>query len=154
MPYNPDYLSRNAREGADCNVADDFNLTDTEKLNLKNIADAFHAKGKPFVVIMNIGGGIETASWRNNADTILLAWQPGLEAGSSVADVLTGLVNPSGKLAYTFPVKYEDEPTAKNFPNSGGNRDEVIYEEGIDVGYKYFNSFGVKPAYPFGYGLS
>ncbi len=147
-------IGRNAGEGADRKVAD-FNVSDSEKTLIKNIADAFHAKGKKLIVVINIGGVIETASWRDNADAILLAWQPGLEAGNSIADVLTGVVNPSGKLATTFPVKYEDEPSAKNFPfTATGKSNEVIYEEGVYVGYRYFNSFGVKTAYPFGYGVS
>ncbi|MDB5279629.1 MAG: Beta-glucosidase [Ferruginibacter sp.] len=147
-------ISRNAGEGTDRKIAADFNLSDTEKVVIENIASAFHVKGKRLIVVLNIGGAIETASWRNNADAILLAWQPGLEAGNAVADLLGGIVNPSGKLATTFPVKYEDDPSAKNFPGYGGKSDEVVYEEGIYVGYRYYNSFGVKPAFPFGYGLS
>ncbi len=147
-------IGRNAGEGAD-RIVSDFNLTNNEKTVIKNIADAFHAKGKKLIVILNIGGAIETASWKDNADAILLAWQPGLEAGNAVADVLIGNVNPSGKLAVSFPVKYEDEPSAKNFPGTpADNPTEVVYEEGIYVGYRFFNSFGVKPAYPFGFGLS
>jgi beta-glucosidase len=148
-------IGRNAGEGADRKVTDNFNLTDNEKLTIKQISEAFHQKGKKLIVVMNIGGVIETSSWQSNADGILLAWQPGLEAGNAVADVLKGLVNPSGKLAITFPVKYEDVPSAKNFPGTPENNPtEVIYEEGIYVGYRYYNSFGIKPAYPFGFGLS
>jgi beta-glucosidase len=96
-----------------------------------------------------------------------MAWQPGLEAGNAVADVVSGKVNPSGKLTSTFPMKYEDEVTAKNFPGiefpekatTGmlGMKSipgEVTYEEGVYVGYRYYNTFNVKPAYEFGYGLS
>jgi beta-glucosidase len=148
-------IGRNAGEGGDRKVAGDFNLSDAEKSLLKNIADAFHAKGKKLIVIINSGGVIETASWRDNADAILLAWQPGIEAGTAVADVVSGTINPSGKLATTFPIKYEDEPSAKNFPGvPANNPKEVVYEEGIYVGYRYFNTFSVKPAYEFGYGLS
>ena len=147
-------ISRNAGEGADRKVAD-FNLSDAEKDQIKTIADAFHAKGKKLIVVLNIGGVIETTSWKDQADAILLAWQPGLEAGNSVADVLSGVVNPSGKLAQTFPVKYEDVPSAKSFPGTPADRPtESVYSEGIYVGYRYFNTFGVKAAYPFGYGLS
>ncbi len=147
-------ISRNAGEGADRKVAD-FNLSDAEKVQVKTIADAFHAKSKKLIIVLNIGGVIETVSWKDNADAILLAWQPGLEAGNSVADVLSGSVNPSGKLAQTFPVKYEDVPSAKSFPGTPVDRPaESIYNEGIYVGYRYFNTFGVKTAYPFGYGLS
>src|SRR5690242_14817074 len=110
----------------------------------------FMQRGKKLVVIINAGGAIETAFWRDNADAILLAWQPGIEGGNAIADVLSGAVNPSGKLATTFPMQYEDEPTAKNFPGTPANNPtEVKYEEGIYVGYRYFNTFNVKPAYEF-----
>jgi beta-glucosidase len=148
-------ISRNAGEGADRKIDSNFNLLDAEKAQVKAVADAFHAKGKKLIVILNVGGVIEMASWNSNADAILLAWQPGLEAGNAIADVLSGAINPSGKLAATFPVKYEDIPSAKSFPGTpASNPAEVVYDEGIYVGYRYFNSFGVKTTYPFGYGLS
>jgi len=160
-------IGRNAGEGADRKVENDFNLMDSEKALIKNITDAFHAKGKKVVVVLNTGGVVETASWRDQVDGILLAWQPGLEAGNAITDVLSGKVNPSGKLATTFPVNYSDDVTAKNFPGKElplpagqtpnrmmGRPAEVTYEEGIYVGYRYYNTFDVKPAYPFGYGLS
>ncbi len=147
-------IRRNAGEGADRKVAD-FNLSDVETTQIKAVADAFHAKGKKLVVVLNIGGVIETASWRDIPDAILLAWQPGLEAGNAIADVLSGSVDPSGKLAQSFPVKYEDVPSAKYFPGTPADHPtEVVYQEGIYVGYRYYNTFGVKTAYPFGYGLS
>ena len=161
-------IGRNAGEGADRNVDNDFKLKESELKLIRDVSTAFHAKGKKVVVIINAGGVIEVASWRNEVDAILLTWQPGLEAGNAVADILSGKVNPSGKLATTFPLKYEDEVTGKNFPgiefpekatNTGmfGMKvmpAEVTYEEGIFVGYRYYNSFNVKPAYEFGYGLS
>lgn len=148
-------LSRNSGEGADRKVTDDFNLTENEQLIIKTIAQSFHQKGKKLIVILNIGGVIETVSWHDQADAVLLAWQPGIEAGNSVADVLTGLVNPSGKIAVTFPVKYTDGFSSKNFPGLPvENPTQVKYEEGVYVGYRYFSSFGVKPVYPFGFGLS
>lgn len=160
-------IGRNAGEGKDRVVANDFNLKDSEIKLINAVSEAFHAKGKKVVVIINAGGVIEVASWRDKVDAVLLAWQPGLEAGNAVADVLSGKVNPSGKLAVTFPVKYEDEITAKNFPGKEfkdkavtgfmGQKEipaEVIHEEGLYVGYRYYNSFNVKTAYEFGYGLS
>lgn len=160
-------ISRNAGEGKDRKVENDFNLSDVEQALIQNVADAFHAKGKKAIVVLNIGGVIETASWRDKVDAILLAWQPGLEGGNAIADIVRGKVNPSGKLATTFPVKYEDVSSAKNFPGKEfpdqattgmmGMKAipaEVTYEEGIYVGYRYYNTFNVKPAYAFGYGLS
>jgi beta-glucosidase len=159
-------LGRNAGEGADRKLENDYYLSQAEKDLFKNVADAFHAKGKKVVVVLNIGGVIEIASWRDGVDAILLAWQPGLEAGNAVTDVLSGKVTPSGKLATTFPVDYKDVPSAKNFPGKefpeqatgeGFRRQmpaEVTYEDGIYVGYRYYNTFKVEPAYEFGYGLS
>lgn len=148
-------IGRNAGEGADRKLENDYYLSATEKELINNVTNAFHAKGKKVVVVLNIGGVIEVASWRDGVDGILLAWQPGLEAGNAIADILSGKVNPSGKLATTFAMDYKDEPSAKNFPGTPEKKPEqVIYEEGIYVGYRYFDSFKIKPAYEFGYGLS
>lgn len=160
-------IGRNAGEGSDRKVENNFNLTIAEKELITKVTTAFHAKNKKVVVVINSGGVIEVASWRNKVDAILLAWQPGLEAGNAVVDVLSGKVSPSGKLATTFPAKYEDEPSAKTFPGKEFPEKattgmmgmkaipaEVTYEEGIYVGYRYYNTFNVKPAYEFGYGLS
>jgi len=160
-------IGRNAGEGRDRKIGNDFNLSDSERIFVKNVADAFHAKNKKLVVVLNIGGVIEVASWRNNTDAILLAWQPGLEGGNAITDILTGKTNPSGKLATTFPMDYKDVPSAKNFPGKEFSDQattgsfgmklipaEVMYEEGIYVGYRYYNTFHVTPAYEFGYGLS
>ena len=160
-------IGRNAGEGADRKVDNDFNLSDAEKTLIKNVSEAFHAANKKVVVVLNVGGVIEVASWSKQADAILLVWQPGMESGNAVADVLSGKVNPSGKLATTFPIQYSDVASAKSFPGKEFREQatsgmfgmkqfpaEVTYEEGIYVGYRYFNTFNVKPAYEFGYGLS
>ncbi|HEY4325075.1 MAG TPA: glycoside hydrolase family 3 C-terminal domain-containing protein [Mucilaginibacter sp.] len=159
-------IGRNAGEGADRKQDNDYYLSDVEKGLIKSTSDAFHAKGKKVIVVLNIGGVIEVASWQDNVDAVLLAWQPGLEAGNAVTDVLSGKVNPSGKLATTFTMDYKDVPSAKTFPGKefpdqatgeGFRRQmpaEVTYEDGIYVGYRYYNTFNVKPAYEFGYGLS
>lgn len=148
-------ISRISGEATDRSIDNDFKLSEIEKNNLTNITNAFHAKGKKVVVVMNIGGVVETASWKNLPDAILIAWQPGQEAGNAVTDVISGKVNPSGKLTATFPVKYEDVPSAKNFPGTPtDNPKQVAYEEGIYVGYRYYSTFNVKTSFPFGFGLS
>lgn len=148
-------VGRNSGEGGDRKVDNDFNLAADEVELINNVSEAFHAKDKKVVVILNIGGVIETSSWKDKVDAILLSWQPGQEGGNSVADVFSGKTNPSGKLTMTFPVKYEDTPSAKNWLGMpAGNPKNVTYEEGIYVGYRYYNTFKVKPSYEFGYGLS
>ena len=167
-------IGRNSGEGSDRTATEgDFYLTSTEKEMIKNVTDAFHAKGKKVVVILNVSGVLETASWRDIPDAILLAWEPGQEGGNSVVDVLSGKVNPSGKLAVTFPMSYIDAPTAKNFPGVAEKSNvvdnaadqsgfsfmrrkpwEVTYEEDIYVGYRYYTTFKVPVAYEFGYGMS
>lgn len=168
-------IGRNSGEGGDREAkSGDFYLTDTEKSLIKNVTREFTARGKKTIVVLNVGGVIEVASWRNFPDAILLAWQPGQETGNAIADVISGKVNPSGKLATTFPMSYDDVPSAKNFPGielpdpnaekSQGDRPrrsfmrrvpaEVVYEEDIYVGYRYYNTFNIPVAYEFGYGLS
>lgn len=148
-------VGRNSGEGGDRTVDNDFNLAADEIELINNVSEAFHAKGKKVVVILNIGGVIETSSWKDKVDAILLSWQPGQEGGNSVADVFSGKVNPSGKLTMTFPTKYEDTPSAKNWLGTpADNPKNVTYAEGIYVGYRYFNTFKVKPSYEFGYGMS
>ena len=149
-------ISRNSGEGRDRTITEgDYYLTADERDMIERVSAAFRAAGKPVIAVLNIPGPIEMVSWRGLVDAILLAWQPGQEAGHAIADVLSGKVNPSGKLATTIPVSYSDVPTAKNFPGyPEDNPVQVIYEEDIYVGYRYYSTFGVEPAYPFGYGLS
>lgn len=148
-------IGRISGEGADREVENNFNLTAQEKSLIKNLADAFHAKGKKLIILMNIGSVIETTSWKDNADAILLTWAPGQEGGTAIANVISGIINPSGKLATTFPLKYEDVPSSKCFPGTPAEKPtEVVYEEGIYVGYRYNTSFGIKTSFPFGFGLS
>lgn len=170
-------LGRNAGEGSDRHLEDDFRLTATELDLLKNVSTAFHQQGKKVIVVLNIGGVIETASWRDMADAILLPWSPGQEGAHAVASILSGKVNPSGKLSMTFPLDYFDVPSARNFPyaqessQASGDAQSILeafmgqgqpkkdvdytdYEEGIWVGYRHYDTKDVDVAYPFGFGLS
>ena len=164
-------LSRQAGEGGDRHLEGDFLLTEGERQMLVAISETFHQKGKKVVVVLNIGGVIETASWKHLPDAIVLAWQPGQEGGSALGRILSGTVNPSGRLPVTFPVDYFDLPSSRNFPYdfhgkdsflSGKEKDADVrnigfteYAEGLDVGYRYFQKEGTpEVSYPFGYGLS
>ncbi len=161
-------LGRLSGEFLDRKVAD-FNLSASERQLLQQVCDVYHKANKKVVVLLNIGGVIETASWKDLPDAILCAWQAGQEGGNSVVDVLSGKQSPSGKFTMTWPVKYTDAYSSKNFPidedpridmlNQGKkgnvrNVDFTEYEEDIYVGYRYFDSFNVPVSYPFGYGLS
>jgi beta-glucosidase len=168
-------IGRNSGEGGDRLKEDDFLLSSDEQEIMTIVCESFHASGKKVVVVMNIGGVIETASWKDRPDAILLAWQGGQEGGNSVTDILSGKVNPSGKLPMTFPIALEDHASSANFPVDGGemtwpnmmsrnkektaeekipNVDYTKYEEGIYVGYRHFDKQDLEVSYPFGYGLS
>jgi beta-glucosidase len=161
------YIGRNAGEGNDRKVMDDYELTNQEMEMITNVTNAFHTQHKKVIAVLNIGGVIDVTPFRDKVDAILLAWQPGQEGGNAITDVLSGKVNPSGKLATTFPASYNDEPSAKNFPGKEfpekattgmfGMKQtpaEVTYGEGIYVGYRYYDKANVTPAYEFGYGSS
>ena len=162
-------LGRQAGEGDDRTV-ESFSLTDNERQTLDNLCEAYHLAGKKVIVILNVGSSIETASWKSQPDAILCAWQTGQEGGNSVADILTGKANPSGKLTQTFPVSIFDVPASRNFPlydrefnqadtymGRPSNKKDVgycNYEDGIYVGYRYFETAKSEVSYPFGFGLS
>ena len=160
-------IGRNAGEGADRRLVDDFELTQTERALLTDISNAYHQAGKKLIVVLNIGGVIETSSWKHLADAILLPWSPGQEGANAVADIIAGRINPSGRLPMTFPERYFDHPSSLNFPYDynrnavSQNRraplkdvDVTRYEEGIWVGYRFFETAGRSVSYPFGFGLS
>ncbi|MBO6063379.1 MAG: glycoside hydrolase family 3 C-terminal domain-containing protein, partial [Bacteroidales bacterium] len=149
----------------------DFLLTEPEKALLTDVCDIFHAAGKLVVVVMNVGGVIETASWKQLPDGIVLAWQPGQEGGNALARILSGAVCPSGRLPVTFPADYFDLPSSANFPydyagrssmTGGKDKDRDVknvgytdYQEGTDIGYRYFAKPGTpEVSFPFGFGLS
>jgi beta-glucosidase len=132
-----------------------FNLTKDEVDMIHNVSDAFHAAGKKAIVVINSGSVMETASWKQWPDAILMAWEAGGEIGNSVTDILTGKVNPSGKLPMTWPINAMDVPANKNFPTGKGiNYITSLHKEGINIGYRYFNTQKKEVSYPFGYGLS
>ena len=162
-------IGRQAGEGIDRDIDTEFNLIPEERALIMDVCNAFHAAGKPIIVIINSGSVIETASWSGYPDAIFCAWQPGMEGGNSIADLLTGKVNPSGKLTMTWPIAATDHASTKNFPGSlddysfkmmvGSNRPipghaYTNHEEDIYVGYRFFDTFNRQVAYPFGYGLS
>ncbi|MEM9721719.1 MAG: glycoside hydrolase family 3 C-terminal domain-containing protein [Bacteroidota bacterium] len=172
-------IGRNSGEGGDRVEKDDFLLSDIEQDLIRVTCETFHQEGKKVVVVLNVGGVIETASWKAQPDAILLAWQGGQEGGNSVADILSGKVNPSGRLPMTFPVDLADHASHANFPLEGEqmnitnmlsgvlfgnkeipeaekvrNKDYTYYEEGIYLGYRHFDKANLGVSYPFGYGLS
>ena len=163
-------IGRQAGEGIDRDIEGEFNLTEQERQMIVDVSNFFHQEGKPVVVIINSGSVVETASWKNYADAIVVAWQPGEEGGNSMADILTGKANPSGKLTMTWPIAATDHPSTQNFPNTSmdlytytsieGNAGKVPgyhytnHEEDIYVGYRYFDTFDREVSYPFGFGLS
>jgi len=144
-------VSRVAGEGMDRFAAPgDYYLTDAEKEELKALA----ALNENVIVLINTGGQIDLKDILPYAKAILFISQGGMEIGNAVADILSGAVCPSGRLTDTWAVNYEDFPSSANFSHNNGDVSKELYEDGIYVGYRYFDSFGVTPEYPFGYGLS
>ncbi len=148
-------IGRTSGETVDRKLDSNYNLLPVERQLLKRVSDAFHQNGKKVIVVLNIGGVIDVTGWQEDVDAVLLAWQPGEEGGNALADVIGGAINPSGKLATTFPAKYSDVSSAPNFPGTPiDNPVQVNYEEGIYTGYRHYDTHKIKPAYEFGYGLS
>jgi len=152
-------ITRISGEGWDRKIVKgDFYLTDDEQKLIDIVSKYFHSKEKKVIVILNIAGPVEIVSWRDKVDAILVIWLPGQEAGKVVADILLGRVSPSGKLPITFPKDWKDVPVAKSSECYPGipqdNPRFVVYCEDIYVGYRYYDTFDIEPAYEFGYGLS
>ncbi|MEY8391343.1 glycoside hydrolase [Lachnospiraceae bacterium] len=160
-------ISRNAGEGADRTMKTeatvtgddgqkktveigDYELTEVEKNNLKRVSAAFDKT----IVVLNVGGVIDTTFFQEieGLDALLLMGQAGQEGGNALLDVINGTVAPSGKLVATWAKKYEDYPASETFAKNDGDSMNEFYEEGIYVGYRYFDTFGIEPAYEFGYG--
>ena len=105
------------------------------------------------IVILAGGGSVETKDWIDKVPVLMQSWYAGQEAGHSLAGILLGNVNPSGKLPISWERKLEDNPTVGNYYESDGSRD-VRYAEGLFVGYRYYDAKNVEPLFPFGFGLS
>ncbi|WP_422444910.1 glycoside hydrolase family 3 N-terminal domain-containing protein [Thermoanaerobacterium sp. DL9XJH110] len=138
-----------------------YYISDAERYLIETASEFCREQGKPFVVVLNMGGPIEIESWKDKADAILLAWEPGTVLAKPVAAVLVGKENPSGKLPTTFPIDVEG--TAENSMPYVATGNEfgktsaqggVTYNEGIYVGYRYYDTFNVPVSYEFGYGKS
>lgn len=146
-------ISRNSGEGADrYNIPGDYQLSREEEENLKFLTLHY----EKVVVVLNIGGIMDTRFLRHTPGigAVLLMSQAGNISGDAVADIISGRVNPSGKLSDTWAENYEDYPFSDQFSHNDGNVDDAYYKEGIYVGYRYFDTFNITPAYCFGYGLS
>lgn len=146
-------LSRNSGEGSDrSNKEGDYQLTTREKENITFLSQHYAHT----IVVLNVGGIIDTQflTEQTPIDALLLMSQPGNIGGDALVDILTGKVTPSGKLSDTWAKHYEDYPSSKTFSHNNGNIDDEYYTDGIYVGYRYFDTFNVTPAYCFGYGRS
>lgn len=169
-------IGRISGESKDRSVQFNYMLSREELRLIRTVSEAFHKQGKKLTVLLDVCGVVDVTSWEKYADDIVLCWLPGQEGGNAVANVLSGKVNPSGRLPMTFPRSYADDPTSDNFPeiftdkpfnysNYRNTRDGIVrneipcvdyteYSEGLFVGYRYYTSKNVDVQYPFGYGLS
>ena len=146
-------ITRNSGEGNDrTNSEGDYQLWSNEEENLKKVAANFDN----VIVVLNVGGIIDTKFFHEieGLDSLLLMSQAGMRGGDAVVKVLNGEVTPSGKLTDTWAVNYEDYPSSETFANNDGDITQEDYTDDIYVGYRYFDTFNVTPAYEFGYGLS
>ena len=170
-------IGKTSGEFADRYISDNFNLTTSEKKMINDVCTAFHKAGKKVVVILNVCGVVETKSWIDTPDAVLVTWLPGQEGGNSIADILTGKENPSGRLPMTWPISYNDVPSKDDFPTPDNiseeeltetlkgftdirtegkrkNFDYTEYNDGIYVGYRYYTTQNIPTSFPFGFGLS
>ncbi len=146
-------LSRQAGEGVDRKLEKgDYYITDIEKYNIRVCAKGY----KHFILILNAGGQVDLSfvDEFTGINAILYVGQLGTAGGCAVASVLSGKTTPSGKLADTWAKSYDDIPYAREYSYLNENLEDEFYKEDIYVGYRYFDTFGVEPRYPFGYGLS
>lgn len=146
-------VSRVSGEGADRMIGKgDYELSEVEYNNIKLIAKNFDK----CVVLLNVGGVVDTKFFSEieGVDGLVLMSQAGMEGGNALADILTGKTTPSGKLTDTWAKNYSDYPAATTIGDNDGDNKQEDYKEGIYVGYRYFDTFNITPAYEFGYGKS
>lgn len=146
-------VSRVSGEGADRTIGKgDYELSEVEYNNIKLIAKNFDK----CVVLLNVGGVVDTKFFNEieGVDGLVLMSQAGMEGGNALADILTGKTTPSGKLTDTWAKNYSDYPAATTIGDNDGDNKQEDYKEGIYVGYRYFDTFNITPAYEFGYGKS
>lgn len=147
-------ISRISGEGKDRSRTEgDYYLSPGEKEDLMYL----NQEKIPIVLLLNVGAPVELTDIlqeAGNIKAVLYISLPGQEGGHAVADVLFGKASPGGRLTATWAKRYEDYPSAENFSHLNGNLAAEEYREGIFVGYRYFDSFGKEPLFPFGYGLS
>jgi beta-glucosidase len=151
-------LQRESGENAD--IRADYGayyLSAAEQNLIDKASDLAAEKGIPFIVVMNMGSWVEMESWKDKADAILMAWDPGQSGGLPIAKLLLGDANPSGKLPTTVPIDVRGADENGNLLNPSAGEfatNNVRYREGIYVGYRYYDTFNVPVSYPFGFGLS
>ena len=137
----------NGNEGEGSDRA--FELPDAQDDLVRRIAE----KNSNTIVVLNSGGNVDMHRWLEKVPVLLHAWYPGQEGGNALADILFGDANPSAKLPVTFEARKQDNPAYKFYPSSDGGA-SVRYEEGVYVGYRGYDHFGIVPLFPFGFGLS
>jgi beta-glucosidase len=146
-------ISRVSGEGSDRTITKgDYYLSDTERANIALLAQAFDKS----IVILNVGGIIDTKFFDEitGLDGLFLMSQAGMEGGNALAKVFDGDISPSGKLTDTWAESYSDYPASRTIGGNDSDTANETYAEGVYVGYRYFDTFGITPAYAFGYGLS
>jgi len=126
---------------------EDYRLPESHIMVIDAVAEACDR----VVVVLQNGSAVAVQPWIDGVEAVVEAWLGGEAGGGALADVLFGRVNPSGKLVITFPERIEDSPGYLNFPGENGRH---IYQEGIFVGYRYYEKKKIRPSFPFGYGLS
>lgn len=127
-----------------------FSLPAEQKRLIKIIGEAH----RNLTVVINAGGGVDFNGWSDYVEAVLMAWYPGQEGGTAVADILTGKVSPSGKLPISIENSWDDNPVRHSYYENAKQPRHVEYTEGVFVGYRGYDRSGVSPAYPFGFGMS